>query len=75
MSNPAIQLALSKAVVKRSIIVALVVGTILNLINQGDSIISGGDISIAKALLTYMVPFCVSTYGAFCAASATMDGS
>lgn len=75
MSNQAIQLALSKAVVKRSIVVAIVVGTILNLINQGDSIIGGDEVSLFKAALTYMVPFCVSTYGAFCAASAAMDGS
>jgi hypothetical protein len=49
---------------RRSFVVALVVGTILNLINQGDVLLSGGDINIGKLLLTYAVPYCVATYAA-----------
>ena len=55
---------LSDGVPRRSLIVALVVGTILNLINQGDVLLNGGDISFTKILLTYAVPYCVATNGA-----------
>jgi hypothetical protein len=37
---------------------------VLNLINQGDALFSGGELSAWKAALIYVVPFCVSTYGA-----------
>ena len=37
--------------------VALVVGTILVLINQGDLLLSGGYPPLWKLLLTYMVPY------------------
>jgi hypothetical protein len=56
--------AVSDGVPRRSCIVALIVGTILNLINQGDSILVGMPLDAAKLLLTYLVPYCVSTYGA-----------
>lgn len=49
---------------RRSFVVALVVGTILNLINQGDALLGGGDVSVLKLVLTYAVPYCVATYGA-----------
>lgn len=57
-------LALSDGVPRAAFIAALVVGTILNVINQGDAMIGGGDLNIAKILLTYCVPYCVATYGA-----------
>jgi hypothetical protein len=44
--------------------VALVVGTILNLINQGDRLFSGQSPDFTKLTLTYLVPYFVSTYGA-----------
>jgi hypothetical protein len=49
---------------QRSLWVALVVGTILNLINQGDVILAGHAPDWTKLLLTYVVPYFVSTYGA-----------
>lgn len=48
----------------RALAVALVVGTALNLINQGDRLVSGGPIDWLKLALTYTVPFFVSTHGA-----------
>ena len=48
----------------RSFCVALVVGTILNLINQGDALFGPGAVNWFKVVLTYMVPYAVSTYGA-----------
>lgn len=59
-----IRVALRAAVVKRSLMVALLVGSILNLINQGDTLISGHfeRLHLLKLLLTYMVPYLVSSY-------------
>jgi hypothetical protein len=57
-------------VVRRALITALVVGTVLTTINQGDRILAG-DIALVvvlKAALTYCVPFVVSTSGALGAA-------
>jgi hypothetical protein len=51
---------------RRSLYTALVVGSILVLINQGNLII-GGDVTaqlLWKIPLTYAVPFCVATWGA-----------
>ncbi len=50
---------------RRACLVALVVGTVLNLINQGDIIFTGGGIDATKLTLTYLVPFFVSAHGAF----------
>ena len=57
-------------ILRRSLMVGLVVGTILNLINQGDAIVSGGTVIGWKLCLTYCVPFLVSSYGAYGALSA-----
>ena len=40
------------------------VGTILNLINQGDALFGPAQINWLKVMLTYLVPYAVSTYGA-----------
>jgi hypothetical protein len=56
--------AVSDGVPRRSLWVALVVGTILNLINQGDALLAGQRLDVAKLALTYVVPYIVSTYGA-----------
>ena len=55
-----------KEILIKSFKIALVVGTILNLINQGDKIISLDfeQINHFKSLLTYIVPFIVSAYTA-----------
>ncbi|TDI58705.1 MAG: hypothetical protein E2O92_09255 [Alphaproteobacteria bacterium] len=58
------QLATRPKVVRSSVVVAIVVGTILNLINQGDALLGDQPLVIWKLVLTYMVPYCVSTYGA-----------
>ena len=51
-------------IVRRSVIIALIVGTILNLIAQGDFLVEGLPLNFWKICLTYCVPYCVSTYGA-----------
>jgi hypothetical protein len=60
----ALSYSFSEAIPFRSGCVALVVGTILNLINQGDVIFWGMAINWTKIVLTYFVPYAVSTYGA-----------
>lgn len=52
---------------RRSIIVALIVGPILTLINQGDSIVAGEGINWTKVGLTFLVPYMVATVGAVAA--------
>jgi hypothetical protein len=54
----------SAGVPRRSLVVSLVVGTILNLINQGDVLFGDGRLDLVKIILTYLVPYCVATYGA-----------
>ena len=58
------QCCVSDGVPRRSFVVALIVGTILNLINQGDVLFGGGQVDLTKILLTFAVPYCVATYGA-----------
>ena len=67
MSDPwraAWRCAISNGVPRRSLVVALVVGSVLNLINQGDALVAGRPIDWTKLLLTFAVPYCVATYGA-----------
>lgn len=58
------QSCVTGGVPRRSFFIALVVGIILNAINQGDVLIAGGDVNGLKVLLTFIVPYCVATYGA-----------
>jgi hypothetical protein len=60
-------LALTEGTPRRAVSVALVVGTVLNLINQGDAILHGGPVNWGKLALTYLVPYAVSTHGAVAA--------
>ena len=56
--------AISDGVPRRSLYVALIVGTVLNLINQGDALLGMASINWWKLALTYCVPYAVCTYGA-----------
>jgi hypothetical protein len=53
-----------RGVPRRSAYVALVVGTVLNLINQGDALVGMASINWLKLVLPYCVPYAVCTYGA-----------
>lgn len=44
--------------------VALFVGTILNVINQGGRVLDGVPLSWFHVALNYLVPYCVSSYSA-----------
>ncbi len=54
---------LREALTVRSVLVALLVGSVLNVINQGDALF-GGSVSWSKIVLTYFVPLAVVSYGA-----------
>ena len=59
-----LKLALRRDIVARSVRVGLVVGTLLAVINHGDRLLSA-DIDITmlwKIVLTYLVPYSVSTW-------------
>ena len=77
MDRAALNTAFSWPYTKRALIVAAVVGTVLNLINQGYTFFGPVDFRWPNALLTYCVPFFVSTYGAYVGLSADMgtDGA
>ena len=59
-----LRFATTDGVPARSLRVAAVVGTALNLINQGDAIVGPAPINWTKLLLTFAMPYAVSTYGA-----------
>lgn len=56
--------ACQRSIVLAAIRVALVVGTILNLINQGGRLLDGLPPSWFHVCLNYLVPYCVSSYSA-----------
>ena len=63
-----------KPMLWRSIKVALIVGTILTVLNQGDQVVGMAVRSSWlwwKVGLTYLVPFCVATYGSLANARRT----
>ncbi len=53
--------------VRRSLAVAAIVGTLLNVINQGPEMIAGHWPIWWKLALTYFVPFAVASYGSYAA--------
>ena len=59
-----LQLAFGDGTPKKAFFTALVVGSILTGINHGDLILSGEYPAWPKVLLTYFVPYCVTTWGA-----------
>ena len=49
---------------RKAFLTALVVGSILTIINHGDIMLRGEYPPSLKVLLTYCVPYCVTTWGA-----------
>lgn len=58
------ELAMRADIVRRSVKVALLIGTMLTAINQGDILLGGAWLPefCWKIPLTYVVPYCVSTF-------------
>ncbi|MBO9701278.1 MAG: nitrate/nitrite transporter NrtS [Sporocytophaga sp.] len=64
MQNGFIKFASKPATVKKGLMVSLIVGTVLNVINQGDLFIyqKWESLNFFKLFLTYVTPFLVSVY-------------
>lgn len=60
--NPFVSLMCRPAILRNAVKVSLVVGTLLNLINQGERIWAGSEPLWGHLFLNYLVPFCVATY-------------
>lgn len=69
MATPreALKQTFSGPILRRSLAVALIVGTVLNAINQGPEIVGGEPVVVWKLLMTFCVPFLVASYGAYSA--------
>ena len=70
-----LQRLLTGPVVRSALLVALAVGSLLNLINQGDALWSETPVDWLKLALTYCVPFFVSLYGSYSALRLSDEGS
>lgn len=64
MKSGLLPMARSRKIAVNSLRIALVVETILNLINQGTAIMAWTGISWGHVLLNYLVPYCVASYSA-----------
>lgn len=47
----------------KAFLVALIVGSVLNIINQWEGIIGASSLDFSKLMLTFLVPFCVFLFG------------
>src|ERR1700730_5558352 len=54
----------SDGIPSRSLGAAFVVGTILNLINQSDTLLGQGGLRFVEIVLTYAILYCIAIYGA-----------
>jgi methyl-accepting chemotaxis protein len=62
MSQSIKAIVLRPDIQRRALIIAVVVGTLLNCINQLPDLMAGAPLQWIKAGLTYMVPYSVSLY-------------
>ncbi len=58
------ELAFSRRIVFNALKIAAVIGTVLNIINQGGAILSGHNIAWGHIALNYLTPYCVATWSA-----------
>lgn len=54
----------SPPIARAALQVSLVVGTILNVLNQGPELLHHGAVSWPRIALNYVVPWCVSAFSA-----------
>jgi len=59
-----LRLVLQPGIARAALKVSLVVGTLLNVINNGTQLWAGHEVSIWRVALNFVVPFCVSSYSA-----------
>ena len=66
-SRPAtgvLRLMLNPRIARPALKVSLVVGTVLNVINNGEQFWTHHSVNLWQAALNFIVPFCVSSYSA-----------
>jgi hypothetical protein len=63
-ASTAYAIASSSPVIRLALRTSLLVGSLLNVINQGDALFGAGSVHWFKLGLTYLVPYCVATYSA-----------
>jgi hypothetical protein len=59
-----LRLACQRRIVGNAVRISLVVGTLLNAINQGGPLFAGEGVSWGQLVLNYLVPYCVANYSA-----------
>lgn len=59
-----LRLMFSPRIARSALKVALVVGTVLNLINNGPQLWTQHTVNLWQAVMNFVVPFCVSAYSA-----------
>ena len=57
-------LACERAIVMTAARIAVIAGTLLNIINQGPQLLHGARVDWGRLVLTYVVPYVVSTISA-----------
>lgn len=64
-ARDALRLALRPSTLRRTVVIAVIVGTLLSIVNQGDVLLRGDATTVTwlRVLANYLVPFCVSTAG------------
>jgi hypothetical protein len=62
--NRLLRAAISTPIINNSLKISLVVGTILNLVNQGENLLHSESISWFHLVLNYLVPYFVASYSA-----------
>lgn len=67
MSCDAIRRTLAWPSIRRSLLIAIIVGTVVNAINQGPEMLAGHWPVLRKLALTYLMPFLVVSYGSYAA--------
>lgn len=59
-----IALMTSRRIAWSALKVSLVVGTVLNVVNNGERLMAHGSVSLWQVAMNFVVPFCVSSYSA-----------
>lgn len=56
------RMACSRHIVHNALRIALVVGSLLNALNQGEALLAGSGIAWVHIAMNFVVPYCVATY-------------
>jgi|WetSurMetagenome_2_1015567.scaffolds.fasta_scaffold1494961_2 hypothetical protein len=59
-----LRLMLTPRIARAALKVSLVVGTVLNVINNGEQLWTHHTVNLWQGVLNFVVPFCVSSYSA-----------